>query len=124
MNPTTHAVVVLPVKGGPKAEPTSPLLVATLVHPERKASVGQVQYSDDGKQKVFVGDLVGALAAFQQADALLPDPKYEYGECSVLGLMERWDQAIATCQKALAKQPPAALHEKLDKKVELLKHHQ
>ncbi|MEO8549551.1 MAG: hypothetical protein ABI678_06245 [Kofleriaceae bacterium] len=80
--------------------------------------------NEDGKQKVFVADLNGALAAFQQADALLPDPKYEYNLCSTLGLLERWDEATATCQKALAKNPPPALKTKLDQKVELLAHHQ
>jgi hypothetical protein len=80
--------------------------------------------NDDGKQKVFVADLAGALAAFQQADALVPDPKYEYNLCSTLGLLEKWDEATAMCQKALAKQPPPALKAKLDQKIELLKNHQ
>ena len=80
--------------------------------------------NDDGKQKVFVADLAGALAAFQQADALLPDPKYKYNLCSTLGLLEKWDEATAMCQKAIAKQPPAALRAKLDQKIELLQHHQ
>jgi hypothetical protein len=80
--------------------------------------------NDDGKQKVFVADLAGALAAFQQADALVPDPKYEYNLCSTLGLLEKWDEATAMCQKALAKQPPPALRDKIDQKIELLKHHQ
>jgi hypothetical protein len=80
--------------------------------------------NDDGKQKVFVADLNGALAAFQQADALVPDPKYEYNLCSTLGLLEKWDEATAMCQKALAKQPPPALRDKIDQKIELLKHHQ
>lgn len=80
--------------------------------------------NEDGKQKVFVADLQGALAAFQQADALIPDPKYEYNLCSTLGLLERWDEATAMCQKALAKQPPPALRTKLEQKIELLKNHQ
>ena len=80
--------------------------------------------NEDGKQKVFVADLQGALAAFQQADALIPDPKYEYNLCSTLGLLERWNEATAMCQKALAKQPPPALRTKLEQKIELLKNHQ
>ena len=45
VNPTTHPVTVLPVKAGPRAEPVSPLRTGTLVHPDRKANVGQVKYS-------------------------------------------------------------------------------
>jgi tetratricopeptide (TPR) repeat protein len=82
------------------------------------------KFNEDGKQKVFIADLAGALAAFQQADALVPDPKYEYNLCSTLGLLEKWDEATAMCQKAIAKQPPAVLRTKLDQKIELLKHHQ
>jgi hypothetical protein len=107
-------------KAVPPPEPTPP--VPAPVDESHRADAERL--NDDGKQKVFVGDLAGALAAFQQADALVPDPKYEYSLCSTLGLMEKWDEAIATCQKALAKQPPAALRAKLDKKVELLQHHQ
>lgn len=62
--PTTHAVAVLPAKGGAKAEPVSPLLTATLVHPERKASVGQVKYSADGKELFVSGYPSGVVQIF------------------------------------------------------------
>jgi len=102
----------------PQPDPTKPPAVDESKRAEAEKD------NDDGKQKVFVADLQGALAAFQQADALLPDPKYEYNLCSTLGLLERWDEATATCQKALAKQPPPALKAKLEQKIELLKAHQ
>jgi hypothetical protein len=80
--------------------------------------------NEDGKQKVFVADVKGALAAFQQAEALIPDPRYEYNICSMLGLQEKWDEAIATCNAALAKNPSPSLADKLKHKIELLQHHQ
>ena len=48
MEPTNHSVAVLPPKPGPKAEPTAPNLIASLIHPERKANIGQVTFSPDG----------------------------------------------------------------------------
>jgi len=46
--PTTHLVNVLPPKAGPKAEPVAPNLIASLIHPERKANVTGIQFSPDG----------------------------------------------------------------------------
>jgi hypothetical protein len=108
-------------KAVPPPEPPPPTTTAPVDESHRADAE---KLNDDGKQKVFIGDLAGALAAFQQADALVPDPKYEYSLCSTLGLMEKWDEAIAMCKKGLAKQPPATLHAKLEQKVELLQHHQ
>ena len=79
---------------------------------------------EDGKQKVFVADLQGALAAFEQAEALIPDARYEYNICSTLGLLEKWDEAIAMCNRALARDLKPSLAEKLKHKIELLQHHQ
>jgi WD40 repeat protein len=64
VNPTTHAVTVLPVKTGAKAEPVSPLLTATLVHPDRKANIGQVKYSADGKRLFVSGYPSGVVQVF------------------------------------------------------------
>jgi hypothetical protein len=80
--------------------------------------------NDDGKQKVFVADVQGALVAFQNAEALIPDARYEYNICSTLGLLEKWDAAIATCNKALDRHPKASLEAKLKQKIDLLQHHQ
>lgn len=105
-----------------KAEPPPPTTPPPAVDESHRDEAEKL--NEDGKQKVFVADLNGALAAFQQADTLLPDPKYEYNLCSTLGLLERWSEATATCQKALAKNPPAPLKAKLDQKLDLLAHHQ
>lgn len=80
--------------------------------------------NEDGKNRMFSADLRGAVAAFQQAVALIHDPKYEYNLCNAQGALEQWDAAIATCKDALASQPTPELQAKLEHKVDLLQHHQ
>jgi WD40 repeat protein len=46
--PTTHTLTVLPPKAAAKEEPVAPNLIASLVHPERKASIGALAFSPDG----------------------------------------------------------------------------
>jgi WD40 repeat protein len=53
--PTTHSVVVEPAKPGPKAEPVARELIATLTHPDRKATVQTLKFSDDGKRLFTAG---------------------------------------------------------------------
>jgi len=67
VNPTTHPVAVLPVKAGPKAEPVSPLLTGTLAHPDRKANVGQLKYSADGKKLFMSGYPSGVVQVYDVA---------------------------------------------------------
>jgi WD40 repeat protein len=45
---TTHRIDVLPAKVGPKTEPVSSNLIASLVHPDRKVNVFGVQFSPSG----------------------------------------------------------------------------
>jgi WD40 repeat protein len=49
---TTHELTVLPLRAGPKSEPVAPNLIASLVHPDRKANVFGVRFSPDG-QRLF-----------------------------------------------------------------------
>ncbi len=53
--PTIHAVTVRPPKVGPKPEPIAPNLTASLVHPERKASIWEVAFSPDGTRLFTAG---------------------------------------------------------------------
>lgn len=62
--PTTHTLQVLPAKKAARAEPVAPELVATLVHPERKASVWSAAFSPDGRT-LFVGGGDRAVRAFE-----------------------------------------------------------
>ena len=79
---------------------------------------------DDGKQKLFAADIQGALTAFQQANALVPDARYEYNMCNALGRLEQWDKAIDTCKHAKTMNPKPELVAKIDHKIDLLQHHQ
>src|SRR4051794_28763106 len=59
--PTTHTVPVIRPKARAAAEPVSPRLVRTFVHPDRKASVAQVQFSRDGSRLFTAGYPSGVL---------------------------------------------------------------
>jgi WD40 repeat protein len=52
---TTHVVPVLPRKAGIKEEPVASNLVASLVHPDRSASVWTVEFSPDGSKLFTAG---------------------------------------------------------------------
>ncbi|MDB4957401.1 MAG: hypothetical protein JWO36_4970 [Myxococcales bacterium] len=80
--------------------------------------------NEQGKQNLYAADLAGALAAFQQANALLPDARYEFNVCLALGAQEQWDNAITACRQANALHPQPKLATKIDHRLELLQHHQ
>lgn len=77
-----------------------------------------------GKEKLYAGDTAGALALFQQANSMLPDAHYEFNVCLALGLQEQWDNAIASCRRAKAMKSDEALATRIDRKLDLLTHHQ
>ena len=79
---------------------------------------------DQGKEKLYGNDVAGALAAFQQANALLPDARYAFNVCLALGVREQWDNAIVACRQARAMNPPAKLATKIDHRLDLLQHRQ
>jgi hypothetical protein len=64
------------------------------------------------------------LQLFVQANALLPDPKYKFNVCVALGAMERWDEGIAACTEARGMNPSAKLAERIDQRLDGLRHHQ
>jgi tetratricopeptide (TPR) repeat protein len=104
----------------PPPEPLPP----TEAKPDETHRAEAEKLNEDGKQKLFVADIQGAIAAFQQANALLPDARYEYNVCSALGAAEQWDNAIAACKQARTLNPQPALVAKIDHKIDLLQHHQ
>ena len=77
-----------------------------------------------GKEKLQRADLQGALAAFQQANALLPDARYQFNICLTFEAQEQWQNAIAACRQARAMNPQATLVAKIDHRLDLLQHHQ
>jgi WD40 repeat protein len=58
---------VLPAKAGPKEEPTAPNLIASLVHPERKASLWTVVFSPDGARLFAAGYPSGVVQIWDVA---------------------------------------------------------
>ena len=125
VNSTTHAVVVLPVKDGPKAEPTSPLLVATLVHPERKASVGQVKYSDDGKRLFAAGYPSGVVQLFDLDTTKelrrIDTPKGYRGSMEYAFLTPDWKTLYVTDERK-RKVVPVEIDGKKDHRIEYSGH--
>jgi hypothetical protein len=80
--------------------------------------------NSQGKDKLYGADLPGALTAFQQANALVPDARYEFNVCLTLGVQQQWDNAIAACRQARAMNPPEKLATKIDRRLDLLQRHQ
>lgn len=76
--------------------------------------------NDKGKERLYADDVPGALALFQQANRLLPDPRYGFNICLALGTQEQWDAALAACRDARAMNPPSALAAKIDRRMEAL----
>jgi WD40 repeat protein len=64
---TTHVLTILPVKPRPKVEPVSPNLVASLVHPDRMASMGQLKFSADGAKLFTSGYPSGIVQVWDLA---------------------------------------------------------
>lgn len=82
------------------------------------------QLNEQGKEKLYGADIPAALALFQQATALVPDPRYQFNVCIALGAQEQWDNAIAACQQARGMNPDAKLAAKIDHRIDLLQHRQ
>jgi tetratricopeptide (TPR) repeat protein len=80
--------------------------------------------NDQGKEKLRSADLDGALVAFKQAVALLPDPRYQYNACLALEAQQQWDAAAAACRQARGMSPKPELATKIDARLDLLAHHQ
>ena len=77
-----------------------------------------------GKEKLQSADLPGALAAFQQANALLPDARYEFNVCLTFEAQEKWKSAMDACKQARAMNPKPELQSKIDHRLDLLAHRQ
>lgn len=80
--------------------------------------------NDDGKTKFRTADLPGAIALFQQANQLVPDPRYLFNLCLAYEAEQQWDQATASCKQARTMSPKPELQAKIDHRLELLAHKQ
>lgn len=79
--------------------------------------------NEQGKEKLRGADIGGALTSFQQANALVPDARYQYNICLALEAHEQWDNAIAACRQARTMTHEARLVAKIDHRIELLRKH-
>ena len=75
---------------------------------------------EDGKTKFRTADLNGAIALFQQANQLAPDPRYVFNICLAYEAQQQWQQATASCQQAKSMNPKPELSAKIDHRLELL----
>lgn len=80
--------------------------------------------NDQGKDKLRTADVQGALQAFQQAVALLPDARYQFNICLTLEAGEQWNDAVSACKKARGMNPQPQLLTKIDARLDLLAHRQ
>ena len=80
--------------------------------------------NDQGKDKFRTADLNGALALFQQANSLDPDPRYVLNICLAYEALEKWGDAMASCKQARSMNPPPELATKIDHRIDLLKNKQ
>ena len=80
--------------------------------------------NEAGKEKLYGADLPGALALFNQANQMAPDPRYLFNVCLTLGAQEQWDNAVAACRQARALNPPDALAGKIDRRIDSLQKRQ
>lgn len=81
------------------------------------------QLNDQGKDKLQVADIEGALALFQQANAKSPEAKYAFNICLSFGSLERWSDADAACKQARSLGPDARLASKIDVQLDAIHQH-
>jgi len=120
--PTTTTTVT-PVSN-PTTTTVTPTSKPTTTQPTDDQRAKAEALNHDGTDKLRAADIAGAVAAFQQANQLAPDPKYAYNLCLALEAQEQWDSAVAACKQAKGMNPEAKLAGKIDHRLDLLAHHQ
>ncbi|MGH8310753.1 MAG: hypothetical protein ACRETX_13280, partial [Steroidobacteraceae bacterium] len=58
---------------------------------------------------------------FQNANTTYPDARFAFNVCIVQIQLEKWDQAMASCQQAKSLHPPTTLAAKIDNRIDQLK---
>lgn len=74
--------------------------------------------NEKGKEALFNADTNNALTYFQQANAMLPDAKYQFNICLALGAAQRYPEATTACKQARAMNPSPKLAAKIDQRLE------
>ncbi len=93
-------------------------VVTTPATPDEAKRADAETLNNQGKEKLFAADNAGALTLFQQANATLPDAKYQFNVCLALGALERWNDAITACRQARSMNPPEKLAAKIDQRLQ------
>lgn len=109
----------------PKTEPTGTGSgtgsgSAAPIDESRRAEADAI--NEQGKDRLRSADVPGAIAAFQQANTVAPDPRYVFNICLALEAQEQWNNAIAACRQARGMNPESRLAAKIDARLELLTH--
>ncbi len=81
---------------------------------------GAEALNDAGKAAFKKADMTTAAAKFQAAGDLYPDPRYDFNLCMTYEALKRYDEAIATCQKVIDKQPEQRLIDKAKDRIEII----
>jgi hypothetical protein len=115
--PPTTAPTTAPTTTATLTDPAGP---TNLPPPDDGRRAQAEALNDQGKDKLRSADVAGALAAFQQANQLAPDPRYQYNICLVYEAQEQWDAAIGACRQARAMNPDPQLVSKIDHRLDLL----
>jgi WD40 repeat protein len=104
---TTHELTVLPVKPGPKVEQLAPNLIASLVHPDRLASMGQIKFSSDGSKLFTSGYPSGIVqiwdVAAKKEIRRIESPRGYRGTSSYAALSPDWKTLYVPVQKRVVK---------------------
>ncbi|MGE0871133.1 MAG: hypothetical protein AB7P03_21390 [Kofleriaceae bacterium] len=88
--------------------------------PEEARRAEAEALNEQGKEKLRSADIAGALAAFQQANTIIPDARYQFNVCMAFEAGEQWANAQTACQQARNMNPQPALLSKIDRRLELL----
>ena len=76
--------------------------------------------NESGKKKFRTADIAGALADFQQASNLSPDPRYAFNICLAHEALEEWDQALSACGQAQGMSPDGPLAQKIGERIDII----
>jgi hypothetical protein len=76
--------------------------------------------NDEGKGMFKQANIAGALAKFQEAEKLIPDPRYVYNQCLAYEVLRKYDTATSTCKRVLTMKPSGRLKAKVDRRLGII----
>lgn len=73
--------------------------------------------NDEGKALFKAADINGAVAKFQAAAELAPDPRYYFNLCFSYEALKQFDEAQRQCQEVLDRHPTDRLRKKAEQRI-------